>query len=98
MYLPIIARKHPGSDVLWALDAYLDLHEGISKGFPMLLKVAYDQDTLIETDQNWRIAMPFFYRMSIRIGRKRRRSSRAQWSFLFWSLMRVRSLELSKDL
>jgi hypothetical protein len=29
-----------------ALDAYLDLHEAISKGFPMLLKVAYDQDRL----------------------------------------------------
>lgn len=40
----ISSPKLPGSDVLWALDAYLDLHEGISKGFPMLLKVVYDQD------------------------------------------------------
>eukprot|EP00438_Fugacium_kawagutii_P026723 Skav228689 [mRNA] locus=scaffold2247:398083:399186:- [translate_table: standard] len=39
----ISSPKLAGADVLWALDAYLDLHD-IRKGFPMLLKVAYNQD------------------------------------------------------
>ena len=34
-----------------ALDAYLDVHKGISKGFAMLLKVVYDEVGLIQTSR-----------------------------------------------
>ena len=34
-----------GENSCEALDAYLDVHDGISKGFPMLLKVVYDEAT-----------------------------------------------------
>ncbi|CAK9041183.1 unnamed protein product [Durusdinium trenchii] len=36
--------KMCAAEVLWALDAYLDVHKGISKSFAMLLKVVYDEE------------------------------------------------------
>lgn len=40
----ISSPKLPARDVLWALDAYLQANPGVSKGFAMMLKVAYDED------------------------------------------------------
>ena len=40
----ISTPKMSTADVIWALDAYLDMHEGIAKGFPMLLKVVWEED------------------------------------------------------
>ncbi len=47
MWLVLLIHRDSASNLmlpeLEALDAYLDVHDGISKGFPMLLKVVYDE-------------------------------------------------------